>query len=495
VSLGGLPQRDDRALVFRNAFFLVGAQAASMPLSLLVNVLIARRLGAEEFGYFFLASTLVTFGFLLVDWGQTGTLPAWVARDRSRAGEFLASGLAWRMATAPLVYVLLVMACRALGYPGEVQIALALLALNATVMSAGSACQDVVRGFERTDIAAYSMVGSQLLIVLFLVPVLAFGGRLPSVLVAFTLAGLFVLVFVARKLGSVGIGRLAIRRDLVRSMLVQGWPFMFFAFTMALQPNIDAVFLSKLAPPEVVGWHAAARKLLGALVFPASAIVTALYPTLCRLHGEDAETFRRMTTGALRASTAVAVPLAVGTASYADAAIRMFSREAFGPASDNLRLLAPFIVLVYVSMPLGSSLMAAGRQREWAVVQMLCVAVSLVLDPLLVPWFQERFGNGGLGICVATLVSEVLMVAGGVVLVSRGIVTRALVLPLARALLAGAVMAATAWLLRGVTPFAAAPAALAGYGATFWVLGGRDAGEVRLLRDAVVSKLMRRVGR
>ena len=27
---------------------------------------------------------------------------------------------------------------------------------------------------------------------------------------------------------------------------------------LALQPNIDAVFLSKLAPAEVIGWHAAA---------------------------------------------------------------------------------------------------------------------------------------------------------------------------------------------------------------------------------------------
>ena len=39
--------------------------------------------------------------------------------------------------------------------------------------------------------------------------------------------------------------------------------------------------------------------------------------------------------------------------------------------------------------------------------------MSLVLNPLLVPWFQQRAGNGGLGVSVATVVSEVLMVAGG----------------------------------------------------------------------------------
>lgn len=486
-----LAREDSYALVVRNALFLVVAQAASIPLSILVNALIARRLGPEDFGYFYLASTFVTFGFLLVEWGQNGTLPAFVARDRSRAGEFLGSGLAWRWLTAPLVYGALAVGCRALGYPADLQLALALVALTATIATATSACQDVVRGFERTDIAAYSMVGNQLLMVVLLLPVLWLGGRLPSVLLAFGAANLVVLVFVARSLGPVGVGPLRTRRATMRSLLVDGWPFLFFAFTMALQPNIDAIFLSKLAPAEVVGWHAAARRLLGALVFPASALINALYPTLCRLCGDDPDGFRKTTSGALRTSVVLAAPLALGTALYADDAIRIFSRDAFGPAADNLRVFALFILLVYVSMPLGSCLLAAGRQRAWAFVQMLCVLVSLVLDPLLVPWFQQRTGNGGLGICVATLVSEALMVAGGLWLVPRGIVGRALGGAALHALASGGVMALTAWLLRGVTGFVAAPVAAAAYFAALWAMGGLGGEEMGVLRDAIGKKLRR----
>src|SRR5688572_31485850 len=41
------------------------------------------------------------------------------------------------------------------------------------------------------------------------------------------------------------------KKGVLRALLVGGTPFVVFNLAMVLQPNIDAVFLSKLAPPEV----------------------------------------------------------------------------------------------------------------------------------------------------------------------------------------------------------------------------------------------------
>src|SRR6185295_18618420 len=158
-------------------------------------------------------------------------------------------------------------------------------------------------------------------------------------------------------------------------------PFVFFSLAMVLQPNIDAVFLSKLSSPEVVGWHAAARKLLGLLVFPAAALIGALYPTLCRLYASDAEAFKKTANGALRGTSLLVMPLAFGCALYPDIGTTIYSRAAFAPAEANLRILSVFLFLMYFTMPLGTVLLASGRQRGWAVVQSLCVVVSVVLDP------------------------------------------------------------------------------------------------------------------
>lgn len=478
-------------LVLRNAMWLVGAQALVMPLSMVINALMARRLGPTDFGYFYLAGTFTSLAFIFVAWGHGGTLPAHVARDRSRAGEFLGSALAWRAATAPVAFCAMVAVFHALAYPARLQLVLALVALNAAISHLTGACQEAVRGFERTDIAAISYVSHQLLTVLLIAPVLYFDGRLPAVLLVFVVASICVLLFVGRSLPGVGVGRLSVRKDTVRLLLAEGWPFLLFGITTVLQPSVDAVFLSKLAPTEVVGWYAAAQKVVGVLVFPAAALVGALYPTLCRLGADDPQGFRDTARRVLGTSLIIMVPLALGCGLYADTVVRIFSRETFGPAADNLRLLAPFVVLVYFSMPLGVTLLAAGRQKAWAAVQLASILVSVVLNPLLIPIFQQHFRNGGMGVCVATLVSESLMVTAGIWMAPRGVFDRSFARSLLRVGAAGLAMAGVARLLLPLTPFAAAPAAVLAYFACLWAVGGLDEDQLAALKAIVARRAAR----
>src|SRR5262249_28553577 len=150
---------------------------------------------------------------------------------------------------------------------------------------------------------------------------------------------------------------------------------------------VDAAMLSKFSAPEGMGWYAAARKLVGVLTFPASALLAALYPTLCRLRLEDMDAYRRTAADALYIVTIVVVPIALGCALFPQVGVAIFGQSNYGPANDDLRLLAPYILLVYFSMPLGSCLTSSGRQVAWTLVQFACVIVSAVLDPPLIRWF------------------------------------------------------------------------------------------------------------
>jgi len=111
--------------------------------------------------------------------------------------------------------------------------------------------------------------------------------------------------------------------------------------------------------------------------------------------------------------------------------------------------------------------------------------MSLVLDPLLVPWFQTRTNNGGMGICVSNVGSEILMVAGGIWLLrstggkddedgtnvtqASGIFDQALLRQLALAFVAGLAMIAAARLLAPLPALAAAPVAVAVYFGCLWM--------------------------
>jgi len=480
--------------VLKNAMFLVVAQVLATPLSLFVSAVMGRRLAAKDFGTLYLAGTFIAVATLFVEWGQDGALPALVSTDRSRAGKFLGSALAWRLLAAPAAYAVLALGCMGIGYGRDFEVVLILAAAASVVWSVSAACQQTIRGFERTDVTAYAVIGQQLVAAAIVIPTLLLGGRLRAVLIAQGMATALVTAFVWRSLRVVGRPRLSVDGDSVRQLMSRGTPFLVLGLSMALQPSVDAVLLSRFGSVEAVGWHAAARKLVGVLVFPSTALMSAYYPTLCRLYEEDKVAFRLLLAKGLRISTFLVVPVAIGCALYPDIGIRLYSRRSFGPAEDNLRIMSAFIVLTYLAMMLGTGLSAAGRQRPWAAAQFLCVVISAVADPFLVPWFQSHRGNGGLGVCVSTVLSEVLMVVVGMRLAPAGIVDKDMLRGFGAALAAGAGMVACARILSGVTPFVAAPVAVAAYVACLWATGGVKRDEVVALSAFLTRKFGRTVG-
>ena len=479
-------------LVVRNTLYLTAAQVLTIPLSMVTNGLTARYLGPVDFGHIYLASTICGFGFLAVEWGQQGVLPAAIARDTTHASALLGTSLTWRTLFSFVVYPALALGSHLFGLGPELQWALALTFCASLVTSFCNAFKDAIRGFERTDIPAYSQVGQQLLIALLTTPVLFFGARLRGALLAQIVAGVVVMLVLWRSLRLVGVGKLTYRGSALRGLLKEGTPFAFFAVAMALQPIIDALFLSKLASAPVMGWFAVSQRLIGLLLFPASALLGALYPTLSRLYSTDREAFVRTARGSLHSVALAVVPIALGCAMFPEIGIAIFSRESYAPAEDNLRIRSLFLFLVYFTMPLGICILAAGKQRAWSIVQSLCVAVSLVFDPLLVPWFEKRYGNGGLGLAVASVISEVVVVACGVALAPKGIFDRRFARSLLLAVLSGALMAAAAYFTKPfITPFVAAPLAVLVYCGALVATGGIEKAHLELARATITRKLSR----
>jgi O-antigen/teichoic acid export membrane protein len=479
-------------LVAKNTFYLTASQALTVPIAILVNAALARFLGPATFGFIYLASALSGFGFLIVNWGHENALPALIARDRGRAGALLGSSIAWRVGFSVLVYALLALGCMLLRYGPEMQWALGLTFVITGFASLIGACKDTIRGFERTDIPAYVHVGQQFLTALCVVPTLFLGGRLRMSLFVQIPVSALVLVLIWRTLRPVGVGGLSFHRTELNSLMKVGTPFVFLGLATALQPNINAVFLSKLVPSEVMGWFAVSWKLIGVLLFPAAALVGALYPTLCRLFSEDLASFVKVSRGAFSSVALLSVPIAMGCYLYPEIGVSMFSRKAFAAAEDNLRYLALYLFLLYFSMPLGTCVLAAGRQRAFSVVQALCVAVSAILDPLLIPYYQRHSGNGGLGVCAAAVVSEAMVVGLGIALTPRGVFDRSLWRSLLLSAFSGALMALAAWLMRPVlSPFIAAPLSVVVYGACALLTGAVDKVQLEGAQAAIARKFSR----
>jgi O-antigen/teichoic acid export membrane protein len=475
----------DSPLVLRNALWLVGAQVLAAPLSVLVNAVVARFLGPVDFGRLYLAATYVGFALLIVEWGQFGALTGKIAAQRSRAGELLGSAIVWRAGAAALAAIALLLTCRLAGYgPPFLQI----VALTLAVASLGTvavAGQDAIRGFERTDFAALSYVAQQLLAAVVSVSILVMGLGLRGLLVGQIFCALVGMLFVLYMLPRMQIPRLHVRAATIVELFRDDRVFLTFVIVLQLQPLIDGAMMSHFASADALGWYAASRKLLGILVFPAAAVGGSLYPTLVRQFATDTAGFRSTLQGALRVLCLVVFPLALGCALFPQLGVMIFNATTYAPAEQNVRVLSLWLFLLYFSVPLSQCIMASGRRGLWAGVQFGCVIISAVADPLLIAWFQAHGGNGGLGVCIATVGSEVLMVAGAVMLVPSGVLDWSVLRVMGRPALAGAAMAAVGLLMAPYNVVLGAVLAVIAYSLVLFLSGAVSAADLQSILATV----------
>jgi hypothetical protein len=85
-----------------------------------------------------------------------------------------------------------------------------------------------------------------------------------------------------------------------------------------------------------------------------------------------------------------------------------------------MQAFAPGLFLYFIDVLLGYAIFAAGAGKGFVVAKVVSVALGTVLDLLLIPWFQARHGNGGIGVMVAVSLSELVVLAGAIWILPRG---------------------------------------------------------------------------
>jgi O-antigen/teichoic acid export membrane protein len=468
---------------FKNAIVLMLGQVMSAPLSFVNSLIIARALGPKDFGLLYLVGNVCNFGFLLVEWGQASTITAAVARNPNEAGELLGSGVAWRLASTPVIYFVMAAGAAWLHRDGTFQSTLALFTLVMLLAMLFSAFQDVLRGLDRMDFIAYGSIAQQILYLMFIGSAVLLGGGLKAVLLA-QAAAMFVLMILARFALPSNV-KARVRLETNRRLLKDGFPFLMLALALALEPLIDSLFLARLAPEESLGWFSVASKLIGGLTFPPNALAAAFYPTWSRLWTQDRSGFASSVSTGLRAALVLAVPMGLGCIFYPDLGVALFSRKAFGPAAVDVQVLSFFLFAFYLTQLGGTALAAAGRARAWSICQFLCPVVSLIADPLLVPFCQHRYGNGSLGVCLTTSLNEVFLIACFYGLCPKDVFDSRFRRTLLLAGLAGAAMCGSALVLARLPMILGAIVSVAAYGGCLWGTGGLDGALVTSLRQSL----------
>ena len=445
----------------RNVFNLLIGQIGTTALTVLLSAAVARTLGPSDFGILYLITAVATFTYVFVDWGHGSYVIREIARSPERTGELMGTVLAVRVATALGLIAPAVFTGWLLGYPTRTLFLLAGMLVAWLPVYLGLTFCWAFRGKERMEFDAIIGVTLKFLTLVFGVTMLFNGGRIGSLLISSAAAGTITLAVAALLYRRLGFGKLKVTRAMARELVTGGAPMVTMTIAVAFQSYIDANMLSWLSTPGVMGWYGAATAFTNTLIAPAFVLATAAYPRLSIAAGNRGE-FRVLLQEALRPLLFVAVLGGVGTFLFAHVAINLvYSAEKFGPSATILRAFTPAMVLVYVDMMLATAILAAGKAVQLASAKAISVIVIAVLELLLIPICQARYGNGAIAVMLSFAAGELVMVAAAVYLLPRGTLHLSTVLDMGRAVAAGAGTLLLMSLLSQVTPFVTIPLCVA----------------------------------
>lgn len=431
------PPNSAATRIARNAIYLVAGQVVSTALSVLLNAILGRSLGAADFGVLYLVTSMTWFALVFVEWGQGAYLIREIAKNRGRAPELLGTALAFRGLAAPVVGAALLLVAFLLRYDQRTLFLAAIMFVTGLAISWSLGYCLAFRGYERMDYEAAVTLVTKVLTLVFTVVALRLHGGILWVILVQIPAALAAIILATRFSRRLGIWPLQVRRPLLKELALEGTPLVAMNLAVSVQPYVDAIFLSKLAPAEVVGWYGGVKLFMNALIMPASILGTASYPRLSVVAHDQAQ-FKKELRGAMRPLFLLGALAAVGTYLFADFAIGLvYGSRNFGPAVIVLQVFAPVLLLFFIDMVLGMSVIAVGKSRQLAMAKFASVGLSAALDFVLIPLCQTRLGNGGAGLVIAFGLSELTMLIAALLLLPRGTFDRQLSLDLARAILAG----------------------------------------------------------
>ncbi len=424
--------------VARNAFHLLLGQVGTTVLAILLAACLGRFLGAADFGLYYLLTSTSSFAYVLVEWGQSPYVIAEVARNRERAGPLLGTSLVLRVIGALVITAVACVALALLGYERRTCWLAALFIATFLPFFLVQGYAMIFRGFERMDLEASATVVNKVLVLGLTAAAFAVHGGLAGALIAQGIAGVGSLVLAAWLFKRLQVRHLGAQLENAKAILAGGTPIVATSLSNAASQYLEVVSLSKFALVETVGWYGAARNIFGTIVSIAAILGTAAFPGLSRAAGDTKE-FRRELAAAMRPLLGIAALATVGSYLFADVGVGIvFGRAKFAQAALIIKANAPGQFLLFIDFLLGAATVALGRAKWLALVKALNILLAVGLYVTLIPLFQHRYGNGGIGVVIANGVAETAMLAAIVGIFPRGALAGSLLVDAGRALAASA---------------------------------------------------------
>jgi len=435
---------NDRTII-KNASVMMVTQVFTWGLALLTTLFLPRYLGANGLGQFHLATSIWAMVGIIAAFGMDAVVIKEIARDPARTAELFTNTALVRSIFFIIGSAVVALYSHWAGYPTLTVQVIMIIGISQFIGYLTAACQSSLQGLERMEFSSLGQAVERTLVTLASIGLLLLGFGVLSIAlinVVGSLVGLTIQFVTLNRLQKL---RFQVDIGTIKWLLKTSVPFLLFSSFIVIYGQIDTIIISLLVNEQGVGWYSVTDRLYGTFLFIPTIFISAAYPALSRLFTDDANSLARLIRKSFELMVLIAVPIGLGLSMIADPLVILLFGADFQKSGPILSLRAVILIFTYLNMLIGMFLLSIDKQKAWAIVMGVATLVSIPLDIVLVPWCERIFNNGAMGGAFSYMVTESAMLLAALILLPKGLLTRANGWYAARVLLAGLGMLAVTW--------------------------------------------------
>jgi O-antigen/teichoic acid export membrane protein len=375
-----------------NALSILTSDVMNRATSFAMYALVARHLGAQEFGQLSLAFSLFYMFQVFAIAGLKVLVIRQVAKDRSQTSLYFVNACAIVTASSFASVVTLYASVHLMHYPSDTTLVASLLSLGLFPTAISAVCEGIFQAWEKMHFIAWvnvpvnvaKIIGTFLLVT----------GRPGLYGVILILLGAFFTVALVETwivLRRFPVWQASVDIPFSVKTLRSAMTFLGIDGTLAIEGSVNVLFLSKLASVSDVGLYSAATQVMVPLFLVYQSIAQSIFPLMCRKLEHGLQSLKRIAVHALEVLLTLALPAIAGIFFLSDWILSLFYKNpAFLQATPALRIVAWTLVLQVFSNVLGQVLLATHREKTTLRIVMVNILVSASAGWLLMKFFGLR---------------------------------------------------------------------------------------------------------
>ncbi|MCB9798150.1 flippase [Candidatus Nomurabacteria bacterium] len=394
--------------VAKNATFMTVASVGQKIIAFLYFTFLARQLGTEDIGRYFLALSFTTIFVIFIDLGFTSVLVREAARQMDRAQKYLSTLLAFKLLMAVVVYIACSLAAHLLGYDEQLIHLIYLSGVTMILDTLHLTLYGILRARGQLQYESAAIVASQAITLVLGTFFVYSGLGLIWLIAAFTFPSALNLLYASWMLKRQGFTlRPTFDKESFHFLARIAVPFAVAAIFARLYSYIDSILLSKFMGEVAVGLYSIPYKITFAFQFVPLALIAALYPRFSEYFVSDRQKLAITFERGVKYLLLVSMPIAFGIATLSQDIIHTLYTSEFDGSILPLQILIFGLIFSYLSFPIGSFLNACNRQVTQTIIIAIVMVVNIILNVELIP----RFGVVGAALS-ATLGNILLAILG-----------------------------------------------------------------------------------